>query len=146
MSKEVVETLKAAKDAVPGVESKLVEMLDALQSGVVKVGEQVVKYSPDAANAALWVVRIDGIQALIYGLIALIASIVFAFKAVAFWRWCTKHLDRSDGGSVVFGVIVSVFFSTLFGYSLAKVLCIWNWIAVIEPKLWLAKKIIASVL
>ena len=148
------------------VEEKIVSMLDALQSGVVHVGEQVVKYSPDVADAALWVVRIEGVSALIYGVIGLfaIAIAIILFRkylwhnsqyTAEFKLYCSKQgveerIHRNNANNhyfwrLAFGFSALGFTFVGFGF-LKKLLDIWNWVAVFEPKLYIAKQIIDAAL
>lgn len=62
------------------VEDKLVTILDALQTGAVTVGEQVVKYSPDVADAALMIVRVDAAETLLWSLAMLLITISVILK------------------------------------------------------------------
>lgn len=153
---------KEVLEAAPGVEGKLVEMLDALQNGVVTVGEQVVKYGPDVADTALWVVRIDGIGSLLPAMlltpILLWGSVKAAKKSIWHAQGLRKYLstptpkDREfqHFQGCEFRVIllggVSLVAGGIAVHQIFKLLDVWNWVAVIEPKLWLAKQIIATVL
>ncbi|MCE9567940.1 MAG: hypothetical protein K8U57_38560, partial [Planctomycetes bacterium] len=142
MTKEVVE---AAKEIAPGVEGKLVEMLDALQHGAVKVGEQVVKYSPDVADAALWVVRIDGIQSVVLALACIPIAVLCTRWARKFYAYLKE--DHALDEPQVLGLAALWCAAGISSLSSAiTLLDVWTWIAIIEPKLWLAKKIIATVL
>lgn len=145
MSKETA--VDVAKDAGTGIEGKLVEMLDALQNGAVKVGEQVVKYSPDVADAALWVVRIDGAQKLVLGIVALIALYPCVRWTLRLFGWAKKAVKTSyDGIAYAVPILGAIGTVMVAGAAATPLLNVWNWIAVIEPKLWLAKQIIAAVL
>jgi hypothetical protein len=145
---------KEVLEAAPGVEGKLVEMLDALQNGVVTVGEQVVKYGPDVADAALWVVRVDGIQSIVSGFVALLILTASVYAFLRTLRWVRSDEFDNDEftgipffiGSIVIGIgsIVIGIVSSMI--AIDKLLNVWNWIAIFEPKLWLAKQIMASVL
>ncbi|WP_020473636.1 hypothetical protein [Zavarzinella formosa] len=139
MSKKAIETVK---EMVPSVEEKLVEMLDALQNGAVKVGEQVVKYSPDGADAALWVIRIDGIQTILSALVCVPASWLFARWAKKSFAWMREQDFHDEPPIVVVGALwtisIGCAFKAIFTFFNA-----WNWVAIFEPKLWLAKQIIA---
>ena len=143
MTKEISE---AAQDVAPNVEGKLVEMLDALQHGVVKVGETVVQYSPDVADAALWVVRIDGIQYMLMAVSCLIWAILAKILGGKLWAWARRVDPDFDTPAACVPILMWMTGVVAFGISLAELFSIWNWIAIIEPKLWLAKQIISSVL
>lgn len=139
-TKTVVETAKS----MPDVQDKLVSMLDALQQGAVKVGETVVQYSPDVANAALWVVRIDGIQCIVTGAFYATIGALGVKYTIKAWRWATK--DASDQPVFLVPLVLGVVTGIAVVAASNIVLNVWNWIAVFEPKLWLAKQIIAAAL
>jgi hypothetical protein len=134
-------------DKTQGVEEKLVSMLDALEKGAVQVGDAVVKYSPDVAEATLAVVQIDAAGKLIIGTLCTIAAYV-AYRVA---RWGIKEfvndmVGAEDGliaPSIVFGVL---FFVPPFIGAIIYLADIWNWVAIFEPKLYLAKQIIKAAL
>ncbi len=115
------------------VENKIVSILDALQNGAMEIGGQMVKYAPDVAATALMVTRIDGIQWMVVTVVALILGFGLIWLAI-------KIEDHDATGPVVgFGLGVSIF--GLFNF-----LNIWNWIAIFEPKLYIAHQIINTTL
>jgi len=121
------------------IETKLVSMLDALQNGVAEVGGKIVKYTPDVVNAAEWVVRIDGAQELvfsIFGLLLGVFSAKFLFKHAKIW------CDNNGNPIGYIGGIGAVVFSTASFFSIINM---WTWIMIFEPKLYIAKQIIESV-
>lgn len=138
MSKEAV------AEAKPDIETKVVEMLDALQNGAVTIGEQVVKYSPDVADAALWVVRIDGVQSLLNAVIFCVAGIVMYKLAKRNWKWAHQKVTKEDEEDILYIPSVLLFVLSafpLFG-GIARLLSVWTYIAIFQPKLYLAKQII----
>lgn len=146
MSKEVIETAKqVASDTA--VQSKLVEMLDSLQHGAIKVGEEVVKYSPDIADTALWVVRIDGAQQIVSGLMALAVAICAAKWLGVLWKWGReKAEDECDGIYYIWPTFATAAMIIPVVFCAEKLLSVWHWIAIFQPKLWLAKQIISATL
>lgn len=148
MIKEAQEVVKS----VPNVEQKVVEMLDQLQHGAVKVGEAIVQYSPDVTDAMFWVVRLNAIQNLVLAIAVLVLSAFGFWYAASLskkikalpedsWNSSAKAMDLTMGKWVT--RVVSSFPLVISGASLIDV---WNWVAVFEPKLWLAKQIINQVL
>ena len=128
-------------DKTQGVEEKLVSMLDALEKGAVHVGDAVVKYSPDVAEATLLVVRIDGVQNIVTGLICAVLAFLSA-------KACVKWLKASDGDDVYIPLIASALITALVTTQVDffNLIDVWNWVAIFEPKLYLAKQIIKAAL
>lgn len=147
-------------------EEKVISMLDALQSGVAHIGDQVVKYSPDVADAALWVVRIDGLGSLLVGVLGFVAiaiavllfrravwhTVQYKIARELYWRTNGKeeqiHKSTADThdfwkfmlmtcGFIMGGVGLTASF---------QIMQIWNWVAVFEPKLYIVKQIIDAAL
>lgn len=105
----------------------------------------VVKHGQDAIDLGLATVRVTGIASLFEGLVALIIGVAFL---VAF-RWCLKYWDRkySDyepmqyfGGLGAFiGMVTSACIALSIFFN------VWNYVAIIKPEIWLAKKTIDKV-
>lgn len=148
------------------VEEKVISLLDALQSGVAHIGDQVVKYSPDVADAALWVVRIDGLGNLLIGLLGLgMIAVSHALFRKAVWHrgqhiiaWRAyietkgkeERIQKDDADYHDFWRFITLLTSGFSGFAgliaVARFLDIWNWVAVFEPKLFIAKQIIDAAL
>lgn len=125
------------------VEDKLVTILDALQTGAVTVGEQVVKYSPDVADAALMIVRVDAAETLLWSLAMLLITISVILKyREGYSAWLKEKLSGHSPdaaiASIIFGLQIP---AAVMFFSLSDILSIWNWVALFEPKLALAKRI-----
>jgi len=123
------------------LEQKTIELLD-------KFDKLATQYTPDAINAAISAVQVSAIGSLIWGVIG-------CFCAYGFW-WIATHFTQysrnkkqedgymSDwefgiaigyiGGGIVTGFIALFAVSELFE--------IWNWVAIFNPKLALAHKIL----
>lgn len=140
------EVVKAAKDA--GVQDKLIQMLDSLQNGAVTIGHEVVKYSPDVANAALMVVRINGIQALAAGLTSAVAAIIAYHWTKSLWAWAIGVVrDDSDFfPAFIVPIACGVVCFLISNVAVNHLTNVWSYIAIAEPKLWLANELINSVL
>lgn len=105
----------------------------------------VIKHGQDAIDLGLATVQVTGVAALFEGLVAIIIGVAF-FSA---FRWCfnrcnAKYKDYEPiqyfgafGAGVGFiisaGVTLSIFFN------------IWNYVAIVKPEIWLAKKTIDKV-
>lgn len=138
------EVIKEAVKVTPGIEEKVVGMLDALQNGAVKIGEQVVKYSPDVADAALWVVRIDGVQSIATAIFFVIAAIVLYVATRRFWAWAWRVDKDFDTPAIMVPVVTGILTIISSILASARIFDVWNWIAIFQPKLYLAKQIIKA--
>lgn len=126
------------------VQDKVVSMLDALQHGVTTVGNSVVKYTPDVVDAGLWVVRIDGIQTLTFSILGLLAAFILGHASYKFWKYLEKECEL-DGPVIVFPLFGGIITIIMIIGNTITLLNVWNWVAIFEPKLYLAKQIIDSV-
>lgn len=130
------------------LEDKLIGMLDALENGAVQVGEQVVKYSPEVADAALWVIRIDSAQALLSSLAWLFVCVI---PAIFFYKLAKKFAKEENGKhgdaeAVLWSGAFSAIFTGAAMIPASGLFNLWNWIGMFEPKLKLAKDIIERVI
>jgi len=122
------------------VEQKVVSMLDALQTGVVEVGHQVVKYAPDVGQAVLGVVQINGInnlaQPLLLSIIMVILLVLNFNKFILLCRRAEEEIVAYVFGGILYLLAMCV--------AISYTLDIWDWVAIFNPKLALAHKIIQS--
>lgn len=128
------------------VEDKAVEVIDKVANAVdamtAKLATLAEKYGPEAIDAGLSVVRIKGASELIVGA----AGIAVSVGAAGLARWAITRLGKAepidqDG----YGFVAVASFFAMVGsavFSLHRLLDIWNWVAVFEPKLWIAKKLL----
>lgn len=126
------------------IQDKVVSMLDALQQGTTTLGDKLVKYTPDVVDAGLWVIRIDGIQEIAIAIFCLLFFTIGGY-------WFTKKLlsifkDVLDEGAIVLAIMTGGISITFIIISITTLLNIWNWVAIFEPKLYLAKQIIKDTL
>lgn len=146
MTKDVVITaVDTAKDiaANPDVQHKVVSMLDALQNGAVIVGNQVVKYTPDVINAALDIVRINGLQQALHCLLSLVVLIT----ACNISKKQYPIANFNTGNDSAMFCIVSWFFILISSIIISIIAFdVWNWVMIFEPKLYIAKEIIDKVM
>lgn len=144
MAKEVVEQAASAGEVL---EQKVITMLDALEKGAVTVGDAAVKYAPDVADAVLGVIRINGLSAV---MTALISFVLLMFVGCFLWKVHKKWLAVDPEylkGVTGFSLLGSIIF---FGFASAVLITdvfnVWNWVAIFEPKLALAKQIVDAAL
>ena len=123
------------------IEQKVISMLDALQSGIAEVGGQVVKYTPDVIDATLWVVRIDVISAIFSSLVVFLVTALLSKKFYNELQNTEYDVDKRV--FCVIGLIGSSISALISFLCLAD---IWNFVALIEPKLYIAKQIIEATL
>lgn len=125
------------------VETKIVSMLDALQHGIVTVGEKAVKYSPDIADAALSVTQITGAAELLYG----IGQGIALFLCVKFCLFFYKTAVEDDSFGA--GLAVAGFASASVGLAISVIYAffnVWNYVAIFNPKIYIAHQIIEKVM
>lgn len=130
--------MKKTDEAVATVADKLGDKaLQYLQS----FEDLAKQYSPDVVDAGLNIVRVYGAQELILGILCIALLLYIFFKAKAA---VIKDLNKggySSGGNVL-PIIIGASLLGIFPVAQATaVFSIWNWVAVFEPKLYLAYKI-----
>ena len=117
----------------------VVELFSKIEAGVIDV-------APAALDMVLAVVRVDAISALIGGLVAMVVGIVVGLFGRKLLRESYNAPYRgSEDWKEPVGMICSLIpIATTIGF-LATWFNIWNWIAVFQPELALAKQIIEMV-
>lgn len=126
------------------IEQKVVDILDALQSGAVEIGGKVVKYAPDIADTVLLVTRVNGIQTLFS---SLVFGVLLGVCSVKLWAWAAKEKKEDKWSTPADGIyFLSGFSLLLSALSFAQLIRVWTWVQVFEPKLYIAKQIIDSAL
>jgi hypothetical protein len=118
--------------------AKALEYLNGLEA-------LTAKYAPDVVDAALTVVQINGAQRLLTGALCAILALITVW---AFFKWLMPRLMNSDADPVwiFFGVLTTGAFIVAGVKAAHNLLDIWNWVAVIEPKLYIAYKIFEKAL
>lgn len=141
------------------VEDKTVELMDraadAVEAFAVKLGQLSTEYGPEVGDAALWVARIDAGSGLFYGLIIFCMSIFL-------WFWVrppliSKNREMNslrikenhryscpvEDMCYAFGYFIIPFFSgAFFILSIVMLSNIWRYVGIIEPQLWIAKRVL----
>lgn len=146
------------------IQDKVVSMLDALQQGAATVGDNVVKYTPDVVDATLWVIRIDGANTLITALLGLIISGYIFIKLsrkgyqnmIKYNRYINNNPSdpdynetqkyRSCDTPAILQITLACLSLAMLIPSVLSLLSVWNWVSIFEPKLYLTKQIIDSVI
>ena len=125
------------------LENKVVEMLDALQNGAVEIGHQVVKYTPDMIQAVYGVTMINGIQNIVYGILWLGVTI-FLYRKAKSYKWSGGNYGPE--GVDVLKFVTGAAAIVTFIISTTQLLDVWNYTAIVEPKLYIAHQIIDKAL
>lgn len=120
------------------------DYITALEEFTIKYAPQVAK---EAVDAALGVVRINGIQQLVYGFLGLALQIVLIIFFVVLLKKTAKIQDGSDRIPAIFVLVLVEGGASLFTsmFLTVKLFNVWNWIMVYEPKLWIAKALFDKV-
>jgi len=124
-----------------GLEQKTVELLD-------KLDKLATQYTPDVVESAVSAVQISAISNLIYGVVGLFCVVICWWLATNATRFCRKK--KQDGGwgsDWEIGVALSFYVgglvcSIMTVISIWDLFNLWNWIAILNPKLALAHRIL----
>lgn len=130
------------------LQTKLVEVITQLQS-IVKDN------AADAVNFGLGAIRIDAIGNIVIGLVCVVSSIIGAIVIKKLIARVHKMMEgkskHSFGGEfsdypeyVISIIIISVILAIASICAICAVLGTWNWVAIFQPKLWLAHQILAK--
>ena len=124
------------------VEEKIVSILDQLEA-------LAKQYSPEVLDSAIDVVRMTGVSTILEGFIWGLAAIGCFFLAkylVIFLSKKEKEGKYEDGPWELFKIlcfIVGAVFVIIFTIAcFGNVFDTWSWIAIFDPKLALAKKVL----
>ncbi len=124
------------------IQNKVLGMLDSIQNGAVVIGQETVKYAPDIVNATLNVIRINQAQELVFGICGLIA-VISLHKKIAD---CFRRI-KEEGRPELF--IIGYGLSCVYVVGLvnmARLINVWNWMGIFQPKLYLAHELIEKVM
>ncbi len=122
---------------VGNVEEKAVELLDRLDN-------LVTQYAPEVYDTAVEVVRMSGLTEIVWGVFG-ICFVIVAFFIVK-WLWRVTQRDEVatdiETGFIVLGCVLTLVL--IFGgiIHLGNLLHLWNWVAVFDPELALARKVL----
>lgn len=131
---------------MPNLEEKAIEVIDKAMDGVEKLSNMLsdvaVQYGPEVVDAALTVVRISGAGNIVVGLTLAILPLFFFCNIKNLWKWALKHETSSDSGSLVLVVLSGMGCVASSIVSFIMLINLWTWVAIIEPKLWVAHEIL----
>ena len=129
------------------VEDKTVELMDraagAIEAFAIKLGALSTEYGPEVVDAALWVARIDALNSIsVSFMLVLFASILLYYNSKV-WAWATKIAkEDSDGFIYIASAIYSAIWILPFIVAGIRLFNPWPWVGIIEPQLWIAKRIL----
>lgn len=114
------------------------------------ISDSVSTYGPSVGDAVLWVIRIDHLQPLVYGMLVFLIGVIFW---VVWGSRLSKHFNARGRDiekidfSVCLVTVLSSFVTLVFiiPFVYSTLFNIWNWTAVIKPELWIAKQIVVKI-
>ena len=137
------------------LENKAVEVIDKAMDGMdqltVMLAGVADKYGAEVVDAGLAVARISAASNLIYafvGWLMFIGILKLLWYGAMKYRMTFDECDKNDGdfwgpvllSSVGIGVFtLIVCFMELGAFN---ILNLWNWVGVVEPKLWIAHQVL----
>lgn len=123
------------------LESKAVDILNKMEA-------LTTQYAPDVTEAAFMAVRVSGIGDLIICVVLVLFGSIGIYMSGRFKKFCEKKKEEAPGYSS-WGEVgeVIVIFAIAFGgtSSLIGAICmfdIWLWVAIFNPELAMAHKIL----
>ena len=138
-------------DTLDAVAAKAIDKLSAGADAVVaKLTALSDKYGPQVVDSALWAIRANGIRDLIFGLGFAGAAVVLCLIAKPMLKsgsaaMASKDalLSMSDGSArVVISALMFVGAGICAISAFSAIADIWTYIAIFEPQLWVAKKLL----
>jgi hypothetical protein len=115
----------------PGLEQKLIQVIEQIQSGAVAAASAAKMALPELASVVLRTVQWDGAWHLLVGVGCLIGA------AVSLWvfRLCNRALDSDEynTGAQTGEVIFSIAALVLAIASAFQLFDMWNWVAILDP-------------
>lgn len=122
------------------------KLTSALEASIKQIGSLGEKYGPEVIDAGLAAVRITGLAPLIVGAVCLVVALTLFAWAPRSWAAGKKSGQKlSDDAfpAALVGGVMAYFFAGCFAIAAAdRLLVLWNWVAVFEPKLWVAKRLL----
>lgn len=126
---------------------KTLETAANLATQLFSSAESLVnKYGPTVVDTVLWVTRIEALNKLAIGFIAL-AVLIFLVKKLFTWANSGDPEVYENEGLIVVGVVLGGFGAIVsFIVACIMLLNIWNYVAVVKPELYLTKKAVDKAL
>lgn len=109
---------------------------------IAKLGELVARHGPQAVELAAEVVRMNAVGHLAYSAGWLIVSVVGTILSVRYWRWLMGPTGDDEAGFGAF--VLSLAVGAAWIVTLVRLLNVWTWVALFNPKLALAHEVIAK--
>lgn len=120
------------------LERKAADMLDKLNS-------VMTEYTPVVKDAAVEMMRIDAIGELVMAFLVIATFICVIMGLYSKRKFIKDRFNSCDDWSIVVTLVVIVITLTSLAYSIAAITMVlnhWNWIALFDPELALAHKIL----
>ena len=139
-----------ADNATTDKVNKTLDFLGEKGSQYITGLEELTKeYAPQAVDAGFMVIKLHGYQNLVFGgflVVFLWIPIVWVWKITA-----TDVKEETDpygipDGAIAARVVVSIIGISGMLIGGGKLLNLWNWVAIIEPKLWIAHRVFEKLL
>jgi len=128
------------------VEEKAVELMDrsadAVEAFAVKLQALTLEYGPEVVDAVFWVARVDALSVIGVTAGVLIAGIALALNTKRAMAWSKRVEPNSETPLAIWGHLVGLSSIVLLSIATIRILNPWPWVGVIEPQLWIAKKIL----
>jgi len=137
------------------LEEKAVEVIDKAMDGMdqltAMLAEVAEKYGPEVVDAGLNVARISAASILIHatvGLILLFALFRVGIPLTLKFRATIPDRDKNDiefwGPTLMVWLFIGGLISSvgLGAFGALKIFNLWNWVGIIEPKLWIAHRVL----
>jgi hypothetical protein len=134
--------------SVDQLTSKLLEIINQIQSGIVS-------HAPDAIKLVLAAVQQDGIANILPGIVALIVLIICVYAGVKFykkWEEANKlegqkdAYHREDTFPLLLPIVPAFFVGFIcFLFMCPSIFSYWNYVEIFNPKVYLAHEIIQKV-
>lgn len=131
----------------------ITKLTTAMETAIKTLGTLGEKYGPEVVDAALSVIRINGAANVFQGLVALAVAVV-AFKygrsllvrgneiSRTYWLPSTPSSAPSGTPQQVSGVVLLVASGVGALAAFFTLTNIWHLVAIFEPKLWVAKRLL----
>lgn len=143
----MAENEQVANETASMVSDRAMTMIEDMIS---KLETGITEYGPDAIELLLEVARFEAAAGAARWTIIMLATAFGAYLCVKTWKWGSRRYDEDEREFsqeppwqwVVAGIASTanaiIFFGNVFDFNL------WDWVGIIEPKLWLAHRVVTS--
>ena len=131
---------------------KTLETAANLATQLFSSAESVVnKYGPTVVDTVLWITRIEAMNKLAIGFIALAVLIFLVKKGKQLHAWVKDKDNNLEVEDAMPGIVVVIAFGGLGAIASFIVACImllniWNYVGIVKPEIYLAKKAVDKAL